>query len=54
MLLALAAYATYAINAAQFLAKFRRARADRKAGGATNSDAPSVPPVGTLQPEAAR
>ena len=54
MLLALAAYATYAINAAQFLAKFRRARADRKADGATNSDAPSVPPIGTLQPEAAR
>jgi 3-vinyl bacteriochlorophyllide hydratase len=29
--LALAAYATYAVNAGQFLAKFRRARLDRKA-----------------------
>ncbi len=33
--LALAAYATYAVNAAQFVAKFRRARRDRK----------GVPPV---------
>ncbi len=30
MLLALAAYATYVINAGQFLVKFRRARLDRK------------------------
>lgn len=33
MLLALAAYATYAVNAAQFIWKFRLARSDRKTSG---------------------
>ncbi len=47
MLLALAAYATYVINAGQFLVKFRRARLDRKkenamGGGATTAAPPSA------------
>jgi 3-vinyl bacteriochlorophyllide hydratase len=32
--LALAAYAAYAVNAGQFVAKFRRARLDRRGAGA--------------------
>ena len=54
MLLALAAYATYAINAAQFVAKFRRARADRKYESPTNSDGAATLAVGALQGEGAR
>ena len=47
MLLALAAYATYVINAGQFLVKFRRARLDRKAensigGAGAAAAAPAV------------
>lgn len=54
LLLALAAYAVYAINAAQFVAKFRRARADRKYEGPTNSEAGSVLQIGSLGHEGAR
>jgi 3-vinyl bacteriochlorophyllide hydratase len=39
LLLALAAYAAYAVNAAQFVVKFRRARRDRKSAAA---DAPPL------------
>ena len=39
MLLALAAYATYVVNAGQFLVKFRRARLDRKSQLSTEVDA---------------
>ena len=54
MLLALAAYATYAINAAQFVAKFRRARADRKYETPTISDSPKALRIGSLRGEGAR
>lgn len=47
MLLALTAYATYVVNAGQFLVKFRRARLDRKSdlsnAGAAESAVPGSP-----------
>ena len=42
MLLALAAYAAYAINATQFLLKLRAARLERRAGAAVAAGAPPV------------
>jgi 3-vinyl bacteriochlorophyllide hydratase len=54
LLLALAAYGAYAINAAQFVAKFRRARADRKGDVRTNSESDDAPQILALQGEAAR
>jgi 3-vinyl bacteriochlorophyllide hydratase len=54
LLLALAAYAVYAVNAIQFVAKFRRARADRKYGAPTNSASPGALQIGTASVEGAR
>lgn len=45
LLLALAAYASYAVNAGQFLVKFRRARSDRKVGAATSAGHPVEVPA---------
>ncbi len=61
MLLALAAYATYVINAGQFLIKFRRARLDRKDELSNNPDTgvavaaqPPAPAALTVASEGAR
>jgi 3-vinyl bacteriochlorophyllide hydratase len=45
MLLALAAYATYVINAAQFILKLRAAR--RESDHALEGDDPGVSPAGS-------
>jgi 3-vinyl bacteriochlorophyllide hydratase len=54
LLLALAAYVAYAINAFQFVAKFRRARTDRKRSEAPSSAADDEAQMLTLQVGGAR